>query len=281
MSVSCKIEDIIYKNTNNVFDIERSIITKFRSKLWTKFIKGIKTYNLVEKGDKIAVCISGGKDSLLMAKLFQEYQKYVNPDIELEYIAMDPGFSKENRELLEDSCKRLNIPVKIYESEIFNVVDKIANDYPCYMCARMRRGALYSYAQELGCNKIALGHHYDDFIETILLNILYGGKYQAMMPMLEAQNFPGIKLIRPLVFLEEKDIINYNNFNKINNMNCGCVVAAKQTSSKRVEVKELIRNLYKINKDVKHSIFSSSENVNVDAILGWKINNKKITFLDE
>lgn len=272
---------IIYKETNEIKEIERSIITKFRSKLWTKFVKGIKEFNLVETGDKIAICISGGKDSLLMAKLFQEFQKHVNPNIELEYICMDPGFNKENRELLEDTCKRLSIDVKVYESQVFKVVEKIASDYPCYMCARMRRGALYSYAQELGCNKIALGHHYDDFVETILLNVLYGGKYQAMMPKLDAQNYEGIQLIRPLVYLEEKDIINYNTYNKINNMDCGCVVAAKQTSSKRSEIKELIKELYKTNKDIKHSIFSSSQNVNIDAVLGWKIKDKKNTFLDK
>ncbi len=269
------------KKTNNISDIERSIIKKYRKELWTKFIKGLKEFDLVQNNDKIAVCISGGKDSLLMAKLFQEYQKHVNPTIELEFISMDPGFSDFNRQMLEQTCKDLNINLKIYDSEIFKVVDKIASDYPCYMCARMRRGALYSYAQDLGCNKIALGHHYDDFIETIMLNVLYGGKYQAMMPKLKASNFEGIELIRPLVYLREKDIIKYNDNNKINNMNCGCVVAAKQTSSKRTEVKELINRLSQNNKDVENSIFASSLNVNVDAVLGWKINGEKKSFLNE
>ncbi len=271
----------IKEETRDSKYIENTIIKKYRKELWTKFIKGIKEFELIKPNDKIAVCISGGKDSLLLAKLLQEYQKHVDNSITLEFISMDPGFSKENRDMLEDTCKMLDIDVKIFNTQIFEVVDNIAKDYPCYMCARMRRGALYSFAQELSCNKLALGHHYDDFIETIMLNVLYAGSYQAMMPKLKAKNYEGIELIRPLVYLREEDIIKYNKHNKINNMNCGCVVAAKQTSSKRREVKELIKELVKVNPDVEKSIFSSSKNVNVDAVLGYKFKNEKKTFLDE
>ena len=270
-----------YEETQDYKLIEKSIITKFRPQIWRKFIKGIVKYELVSKGDKIAVCISGGKDSLLLAKLFEEYKKHINPDIELVYICMDPGFSKENREMLEDTVKKLNIPLKIYDSKIFEVVNEIAQDYPCYMCAKMRRGTLYSYAHELGCNKIALGHHYDDFVETILLNVFYSGNYKTMIPKLKAKNYDNIELIRPLILLEEKDIIEYNDYNKINNMDCGCVIAAKEISSKRLEMKHLIEELAKNNKGVKRSIFASAQNVNVDAILGWTINGEKKTFLDE
>ncbi len=277
---SCNIRKEIEETKDSNY-IENTIIKKYRKELWTKFIKGVKEFELISPNDKIAVCISGGKDSLLLAKLLQEYKKHVDNSISLEFISMDPGFSKDNREMLEDTCKKLNIDVKIFETKIFEVVDDIAKDYPCYMCARMRRGALYSFAQELSCNKVALGHHYDDFIETIMLNILYAGQYQAMMPKLKSTNYKGIELIRPLVYLREEDIIKYNKHNKINNMNCGCVVAAKQTSSKRKEVKELIKELAKINPNVEKSIFSSSKNVNVDAVLGYKYKNNKKTFLDE
>ncbi len=277
---SCNLKKEL-EETKDYKYIENTIIKKYRKELWTKFIKGVKEFELIQKNDKIAVCISGGKDSLLLAKLLQEYKKHVDKTIDLEFISMDPGFSTYNKNMLEDTCKKLNIDVKIFNTEIFKVVDNIAKDYPCYMCARMRRGALYSFAQELGCNKLALGHHYDDFIETIMLNILYAGQYQAMMPKLESSNYKGIELIRPLVYLREEDIIKYNKHNKINNMNCGCVVTAKQTSSKRREVKELIKDLSKINPNVEKSIFSSSKNVNVDAVLGYKFKNEKKTFLDD
>lgn len=271
---------IIRRDTKKVSEIENSLIKKYRKELWSQFIKGMKEYEMVKSGDKIAVCISGGKDSLLLAKLFQEYQKHVDSSISLEFIAMDPGFNADNKDLLQDTCKRLDIPIKICETKIFEVVDKIARNYPCYMCARMRRGALYSFAKENDCNKIALGHHFDDFIETILLNIFYAGKYEAMMPKLKAQNYEGVELIRPLVYVREDDIIKYNEYNLINNMNCGCTVAAKQTSSKRREIKETIKNLKKVNPEIEKAIFSSSKNVNLNTILGFKENGKKISFLE-
>lgn len=270
---------IIYKDTLDNLDIEKSIITKYRKNLWSKFIKGIKTFEMIEDGDVIAICISGGKDSLVMAKLFQEYQKHVNKTVKLKFIAMDPGFSKENKELLKNTCLKLKIDIDIFQTNIFDVVDKIAKDYPCYMCARMRRGSLYDYAKKLGCNKLALGHHYNDFIETIMLNVLYGGQYQAMMPKIRSTNYEEITLIRPLVYVREENIIEFNEENKINNMDCGCTVAAKTTSSKRREIKELIENLKKTNPYVEDSIFASSMNVNFDAVLGYKKNGiKKVLF---
>lgn len=227
-------------------EIERSIIKKYRKNTWTKFIKAIKTFNLIEEGDKIAVAVSGGKDSLLMAKMFQELKKYTEVDFELEFIAMDPGFHESNKELLLNNCEYLNIPVKLFESGIFGIVEKIAKDYPCYMCAKMRRGALYSKAKELGCNKLALGHHFNDVIETTMLNVLYSGNFKTMKPKLKAKNFEGLELIRPIYYVEEDDIKTFVRNNGLATMNCGCIVAANKTSSKRKEIKDLIAELKKI-----------------------------------
>jgi len=262
-------------------DIERSIIKKFRRGTWTQFIKAIKEYELIQDGDKIAVAISGGKDSLLLAKMFQELRKHGMKNFELEFISMDPGFNKANRDLLEEHCAYLNIPVKIFDKKIFEVVDDIANSYPCYLCARMRRGALYAYAQELGCNKVALGHHFDDTIETVMMNVLCAGKFMTMMPKLKSSNFENMELIRPLYYLREKDIKKWASWNGLNPMDCGCVVAAKKTSSKRREVKELIATLGTSFKDVEKSIFHSAKNVHMDAVLGWTTNGEKHSFLDQ
>ncbi|MEA4827439.1 tRNA 2-thiocytidine biosynthesis TtcA family protein [Clostridium sp. JNZ J1-5] len=261
-------------------DIERSIIKSYRKHIWTKFTRAIKDYKLVEEGDRVAVAISGGKDSLLMAKLFQELQRHGQIKFELEFIAMDPGFHDTNRKLLLDNCEYLNIPVKIFESGIFEVVDRIAGDYPCYMCARMRRGSLYSKAQELGCNKLSLGHHFNDVIETTLLNVLYAGNFKTMKPKLKSTNFEGLELIRPLYYIHEDDIKRYTSNSGITPMNCGCIVAAQKTSSKRREIKELIRELKKNFKDVEKSIFQSAQNVNIDSILGWEKKGQKYSFLD-
>ena len=209
-------------------DIERSIIKTYRKHIWAKFIKAIKEYNLIQDGDKIAVAISGGKDSLLMAKLFQELYRNGNKNFELEFIAMDPGYHSEIRELLEDNCKYLNIPVHIYDADIFAVADKIAKDYPCYMCARMRRGSLYGKAKELGCNKLALGHHFNDVIETTMLNLLCAGNFKTMLPKLKAQNFEGLELIRPLYLIEEIYIQRFIQNAGIWPLNCACMVAAKK-----------------------------------------------------
>lgn len=263
-----------------VNEIERSIIKKYRKEIWARFTRAIRDYKLVEDGDKIAVGVSGGKDSLLMAKLFQELKRHGQVNFELEFIAMDPGFHETNKKLLTDNCEHLNIPIKLFESGIFEVVDKIASDYPCYMCARMRRGALYSKAQELGCNKLALGHHFDDVIETTMLNILYGGNFKTMRPKLKSNNFEGLELIRPMYYIKEEDIKRYNSNNGIVPMNCGCVVAAEKTSSKRKEIKDLIASLKKVFKDVDKSIFQSANNVNMDSIIGWEKGGVKHSYLE-
>ncbi|WP_425445884.1 tRNA 2-thiocytidine biosynthesis TtcA family protein [Dethiothermospora halolimnae] len=261
-------------------DIERSIIKTYRKYLWSKFVKAVNDYSLIEEGDKIAVAISGGKDSLLMAKLFQELNKHGKINFDLEFIAMNPGFHESNRELLLDNCDHLDIPVKLFESDIFKIVDHIANDYPCYMCARMRRGALYSKAKELGCNKLALGHHFDDVIETNMMNILCSGNFKTMLPKLKSKNFDNIELIRPLYYVREEDIKRFTQNNGLSPMNCGCVVAAKKTSSKRREVKDLIKKLSESFENVEANIFQSANNVDIERILGWKKDDKKYSFLD-
>lgn len=264
-----------------VVDIERSIITKYRKKIWSKFTASLVEYELLKPGDKIAVAISGGKDSLLMAKLFQELKKHGRDNFEVEYISMDPGFSSVNRELLEKNCDYLGIPVKIYDRNLFGVLDSTAQDNPCYLCAKMRRGALYSMAQELGCNKLALGHHFDDVVETVLMNILYSGRFQTMMPKLKSKNFPGLELIRPLYSVREEDIFSFANSSGLSPMNCGCVVAAKKTSSKRREMKELIKSLGSEFQGVEKSIFNSTRNVFLDAIIGWRDGDDQRSFLEK
>jgi tRNA(Ile)-lysidine synthase TilS/MesJ len=261
-------------------DIEKSIIKKFRKNLWSKFIKAIKAYNLVEDGDKIAVAISGGKDSLLMAKMFQELKRHGQVKFEIEFIAMDPGYHEDIRKLLIDNCDYLDIPIHLFDSKIFEVADEIAKDYPCYMCARMRRGALYSKAQELGCNKLALGHHYDDVIETTMLNLLCAGNFKTMLPKLDSTNFDGMKIIRPLYYIREEHIIKFIQTSGIWPLNCACMVAAKKTGNKRYEIKDLIKNLGTNFKDVEKSIFKAAENVNVDSVLGWQIDGEKHSFLE-
>lgn len=261
-------------------DIERSIIKTYRKHIWSKFIKAIKEYELIQDGDKIAVAISGGKDSLLLAKLFQELQKHGERNFEVEFIAMDPGYHKEIRILLEENCHYLNIPVKIYDSDIFEVADRIAKDYPCYMCARMRRGFLYGKAQELGCNKLALGHHYNDVIETTMLNLLCAGSIKTMMPKLKADNFENMDLIRPMYLIEEKDIERFIVNSGVMPLNCACMVAAKKIGNKRFEIKDLIEKLDESFQNVDKNIFRAMENVNMDTIIGWESKGKKHSFLD-
>ena len=261
-------------------EVERSLIKKYRKHIWSKFIKAIKDYKLVEEGDKVAVAISGGKDSLIMAKLFQELKRHGHFQFDLEFIVMDPGYHQSVKELLIDNCNYLNIPIKIFESGIFNVVDNIAKDYPCYMCARMRRGALYSKAKELGCNKLALGHHFNDVIETTLLNVLYAGNFKTMLPKLKASNFEGIELIRPLYYVEEQYIQKFTQNSGIWPLNCACMVAAKKIGNKRYEIKELIKQL-KVNfNDVDKSIFRAAENVGMESILGWQKDGESYSYLD-
>ena len=261
-------------------EIEKSITKRYRKRLWSKFIKAIKTYELVQEGDKIAVAISGGKDSILMAKMFQELKRHSPVNFEVVYLAMDPGYHDSIRELLEDNCEYLDIPLVTFDSQIFEVADRIASDYPCYMCARMRRGALYGKAEELGCNKLALGHHFDDVIETTMLNVLCAGNFKTMLPKLKSTNFEGIELIRPLYYIREDDIVRWITYTGIWPLNCACMVAAKKTGNKRYEIKELIKNLSENFTNVEKSIFKAAENVNVDSVLGWQIDGKKYSFLD-
>lgn len=272
---------VSFNDRKPLADIERSIIKTYRKHIWAKFIKAINEYKLIEDGDKIAVAISGGKDSLLLAKLFQELYKNGQRNFELEFIAMDPGYHPEIRELLEDNCKYLEIPVQIYDANIFDVANEIAKDYPCYMCARMRRGSLYGKAKELGCNKLALGHHFNDVIETTMLNVLCAANFKTMMPKLKADNFENMELIRPLYYVEEKDIERFIKNSGIWPLNCACMVAAKKIGNKRYEIKALLETLRKDFQNVDMSIFRAAENVNMDGIIGWKENGEKHSFLDE
>ncbi|NMB15215.1 MAG: hypothetical protein GX985_08220 [Gallicola sp.] len=266
----------------DIKEIERSLIKRYRKYLWSKFIKGIKEYDLIQEGDKIAVAISGGKDSLLLAKLFQELKKNGHNNFELEFIAMDPGYHPEIRKLLEENLAQLEIPGKIFPANIFDVAEEIAKDNPCYICARMRRGALYAKAQELGCNKLALGHHFDDVIETILLNVLCAGNYKTMMPKLHAQNFEGMEIIRPLYLVEEKSIIRWMEYTGLTPLNCACMVAAKKTGSMRKRIKKLIEFLEEEDfANVKKSIFRSSQNVDISRVLGYEEGKEKYFFLDD
>ena len=261
-------------------DIERSIIKKYRKNIWSKFLKAIRDFKLVEEGDRIAVAVSGGKDSLLMAKLFQELQKHGEVNIELEFVCMDPGYHENIRQLMLDNCGYLDIPLKVYDSGIFRVIDNIAKDYPCYMCAKMRRGALYNKAQELGCNKLALGHHFNDVIETTMLNILYTGSFKTMLPKLHSSNFKGLELIRPMYYIDEEFIERFTQSSGIWPLNCACMVAAEKTGNKRYEIKDMIKELKGKIPGVDWNILKATENVNLEAILGWQKGDKHHSYLD-
>lgn len=260
--------------------IERSIIKTYRKEIWARTVRAIQNYELISDGDKIAVAISGGKDSLLLAKVLQEYQRHGDVKFDLFFVSMNPGFESENLRRLKANCAHLGIDLIVKDSNIFAIAEKIAKENPCYMCARMRRGFLYQAAKELGCNKLALGHHFDDVIETTLLNVLYGGNFKTMVPKLKADNFEDMTLIRPLYLVKEHDILRFSNANGINAMNCGCTVAALKTSSKRREIKELIAKLKETYEDVDISIFRSAENVSLEAIMGYEENGKKKKFLE-
>ena len=266
--------------------VEQSIRKKFRVPLMSKFIKALKTYQLVNEGDRVAVCISGGKDSMLMAKLFQELKRYSEVNFEVKYLVMDPGYNADNRRIIEDNARALGIPVTIFETDIFESVYNVEKS-PCYLCARMRRGYLYRFAQELGCNKIALGHHYDDVIETILMGMLHGAQIQSMMPKLHSTNFPGMELIRPLYLIREDDIKAWRDYNGLHFIQCACKFTDTcttcndgQNHSKRQETKELIRELKKSNLDVEKCIFKSVENVNLDTLIAYKQHGVRHHFLD-
>lgn len=269
------------------FDVEQSIKKKFRKEIWSRFTKAVKRYELVKEGDKIAVCISGGKDSMLMAKLFQELQKYHKVPFETVYLVMNPGYSREHLEMIRKNAERLCIPITVFETDIFESVYHVEKS-PCYLCARMRRGYLYSKAQEMGCNKIALGHHYDDVIETILMGMLYGAQIQTMMPKLHSTNFTGMELIRPMYLIREESILAWRDYNKLAFIQCACRFTEnsascndEQNTSKRQEVKELIRQMKKINPSVEGNIFKSVENVNLSTVIAYKQDGIKHHFLDD
>lgn len=266
-------------------DIERSIIVRFRKEIWREFTKAVRDYELIKEGDKVAVCISGGKDSFLLAKCVEELQKHGRVNFEAKYIVMNPGYNEENKNKIIENAKLMNIDIDMFESDIFDSVYKLDEGSPCYLCARMRRGCLYSYAQKLGCNKIALGHHFDDVIETTLLSIIYGGEIKGMMPKLHSDNFDNMELIRPLYLVREKDIKAWAKYNGLNFLNCACRFTEKNNdihneNSKRLEIKKLIESLEDKSKFVPYNIFRSTENVNLDMMRCYKTGGKRHDFLD-
>lgn len=272
-------------NLEYLKEVEKSIQKKYKKKLWRPFCKAINQYELVEPGDKIAVCISGGKDSMLMAKLFQELKRHNKFEFELVFLVMDPGYNETNRQMIIDNSKKLNIPVQIFDSQIFDSVFHIEKS-PCYLCARMRRGHLYAKAKELGCNKIALGHHFDDVIETTLLSMFYGSEVKTMMPKLHSENFAGLELIRHLYLVKEESIISWRKHNDLTFINCACRFSEgcsliNDGTSKRKEVKELIKTMKQVNPNVDQNIFKAIDNVNLDCILGTKKDKVYHSFLEE
>lgn len=271
-------------------DIERSIIKQYRKDIWRPFVKALNEYEMIEEGDNIAVCISGGKDSMLLAKCMQEIRRHGKMDFGLEFIVMDPGYHPDNRALIESNAKLMGIPIRIFESDIFDVVVDV-DESPCYLCARMRRGHLYANAKELGCNKIALGHHFDDVIETILMSMLYGAQVNTMMPKLHSTNFEGMELIRPLYLVKEANILAWKKFNDLRFLQCACrfteqiakekALEEEVHTSKRQEMKELIRSLRKISPFIDANIMKSVENINLDACLGYVQKGVRHHFMDK
>lgn len=266
-------------------EIERSIIKKYRKEIWCKFTKAIRDYELIKDNDRIMVCISGGKDSFLMAKCFQEIKKHGKVDFEASFVVMNPGYTDKHLKEIKKNAKDLNIPIEIFNSDIFASVEVMHHKSPCYMCARMRRGHLYNKARELECNKIALGHHFDDVIETNLLSMFYGAEIKTMMPKLHSEHFAGLELIRPMYLIKEHDIIAWAKYNHLTFLNCACKMTIEnnidEEKSKRKEIKKLINNLRKINPYIDYNIFKSMENINLNQILGYKKEEQKYFFLDD
>ena len=266
-------------------EIERSIIKKFRRDIYSKFIRAVKDYELIKENDNIMVCISGGKDSFLLAKCVQELQRHGNTKFDAHYVVMNPGYNELNEKKIMENAKIMNIPIEIFKSDIFNVVNNFDIKNACYMCAKMRRGFLYSKAKELGCNKIALGHHFNDVIETTLLSLFYGAEIKTMLPKLHSDNFPGLELIRPLYLVREEAIISWKNFNELDFLNCACrfteASSKNETDSKRLEMKMLVKDLLKKNKDIDYNIFKALDNVNLNCILGTKKDGIYKSFLDD
>ena len=266
-------------------EIERSIIKKFRKEIWARFVSSVIDYQLINDNDKIMVCISGGKDSFLLAKCIQELKRHNKVKFDVCYVVMDPGYNEINRKMIEENAKILNIPIEIFNSDIFSIVSTDDMKSPCYLCARMRRGCLYSKAKKLGCNKIALGHHFNDVIETTLLSMFYGSEIKTMMPKLHSENFPGLELIRPLYKVHEEDILSWVKYNDLKFINCACrftenCMIEDDSSSKRLEMKKLVKKLKENNPNVDYNIFKSLDNVNLNCILGTKKDGEYISFLD-
>ncbi|MBO4601104.1 MAG: tRNA 2-thiocytidine biosynthesis protein TtcA [Bacilli bacterium] len=265
-------------------EVERSIIKKFRKEIWCKFTKAVRDYKLINKNDKVMVCISGGKDSFLLAKCIQELKKHGKIHFDAVYVSMNPGYKEENRNLIINNAKLLNIPLEMFETDIFDVVYNVPSKAPCYLCARMRRGHLYNKAKELGCNKIVLGHHFDDVIETTLLSLFYGAEIKTMLPKLHSDNFEGLELIRPMCYIKEEDIISWKNYNDLKFLNCACKFTEKseidESASKRKMMKKLITELRKDNPDVDRNIYKAMDNVNLECVLGTKKNGEYTSFLD-
>lgn len=266
--------------------IERSIIKKFRKQLWAPFVEAIKRYKLIQENDRIAVCISGGKDSMLLAKLMQQLKRHSEVPFELIFLAMDPGYNEANRQKIEYNASLMEIPVQFFDSEIFDIANTVTKS-PCYLCARMRRGHLYANAKELGCNKIALGHHMSDVIETTLMGMMYGSQIQGMLPRLKSTNFEGMELIRPMYCILEEDIISWRDYNELSFLQCACRFTENIDKSgdgigesKRQEIKALIKELKKVNPDVEHNLFESIHNVSVDTMVEYKLNGKPHSFLE-
>ena len=261
-------------------EIEKSIIKKYRKEIWSRFVKAIKEFELIKENDKIAVCISGGKDSFLLAKCLEELKRHGQFKFDLEYLVMDPGYSEETLNKIYENAKILNINFSLFKSDIFEVSSRSLGDNPCYLCARMRRGYLYNKAKELGCNKIALGHHFNDVIETIMLNMIFNGQFSSMMPKLKSDNFDGMELIRPLYFVFEKDIISWSKYNNLEFIGCACTVT-KKGLGRRKEIKDLIENLKKINQNIDLNIFKSTCNVNLNTMISYFKDSKEYNFLDD
>lgn len=278
---------VVMETKSKAQEIELSLRKKFHKEIFSKFCKAINDYDLLQPGDKVAVCISGGKDSFLLAKLFQELKRHNKFPFELEFIVMDPGYNEENRKMIEFNAKLMEIPIKIFQTDIFDSVYNVEKS-PCYLCARMRRGHLYNFAKKLGCNKIALGHHFDDVIETILMGMLYSGQVQTMMPKLHSSNFEGMELIRPMYLIREKDIMHWRDYNGLNFLQCACRFTENlnneidEDSSKRLKVKKLIAKLEKEDPVIASNIFNSVENVNLSTLISYKSRDGKThNFKDE
>lgn len=277
---------LVMKKMEEYKEIERSIIKKFRKEIWSKFVKGIQEYELIKENDKIMVCISGGKDSFLLAKCIQELKRHGKFNFDAHFVVMNPGYNEFNRDLIIKDSERLNVPIEMFESNIFDTVAAIDNKVSCYLCARMRRGYLYNKAKELGCNKIALGHHFDDVIETTLLSMFYGSEIKTMMPKLHSDNYEGLELIRPLYLVKESSVIAWRDYNKLTFINCACRFTENCSitddgTSKRREMKKLINELRKKNKDIDYNIFKALDNINLNCVLGTKKDGVYKSFLDE